>query len=119
MIQDEDYLLRQIRAVIETIAALIRGEGEAAELDAEIQRGFGLNLATLDLLSAPSLAQVMRTPGDPRGAERLRGVAELLEALAGQAPGSALAAQRRRKAAQLRAILAQPGGGDPPPEAGL
>lgn len=104
MYQDEDYLLKQIRHLIALIVSMIRDTLDLPALDERLQGAFGLSLRTIDALSAESLAGLV-PPDDPQGQARLRGLAEVLDALAEREPEAALSESRRAKAARIRGLL--------------
>lgn len=96
---EDDWVLRQIRQLGQAIARLLRGETvEQQELDTASREALGLDLATIDALPVDALVR-LATPGDDRALERLRLMAELLEATAAAGPGGDA---RREKAGALR-----------------
>ena len=98
----EDYLLRQIRDLVQALSNL-QAEDESAqhELDEALQRTLGLGLDLLDRLPAASIAGIVAR-GDANDGRRLCLVADALEALAQS--DHPLAAVRRAKARELREV---------------
>lgn len=95
----EDYLLRQIKQLVEAVAGLEEDEAaEHADLDDALRRTLGLGVELLDRLPPEAIRSLVRK-GDTHDEQRLELVVRTLEAL-GRGE-SAVHAARRNKAAAL------------------
>lgn len=103
MAVQQDWILRVIERLGEALAGWVSGEPISDEVEQALQELVGLSVDRLDAMPAPLLSRMLAARTD-RHEERVRAVADVLDALAKNG-ASNLALSRTQKAASLREFI--------------